>query len=133
MSASELARKYLDLIATGRFEALRQLFHADARIVLPLSMAKGAPIDVTTFCNMLQRAVELFEVAPRYIVTAETSQADRSVLEFEGQGTLRNGRTFTMTYCIVIVETGGLITELREYVDTGHAFALFSSGPDKVS
>src|SRR6266568_9659014 len=120
MSASKLARKYLDLIAAGRFDGVRQLFRADARIVLPPSMDKGASVDVTAFCNMLEGAVKLFEVGPRYIVSGETSEADRSVLEFEGRGKLKNGKEFTMTYCIVIVEVGGLIAELREYVDTRH-------------
>src|SRR6266403_4069380 len=132
MSASELARKYLDLNAAGRFDGVRQLFRADARIVLPPSMDKGASLDVTTFCNMLEGAVKLFEVGPRYIVTGETSEADRSVLEFEGPGKLKNGKEFTMTYCIVIGEVGGLIAEFREYVDTRHAFTLLSGGADEA-
>ena len=125
MHASELGRKYLELLSADRLDECIELFRDDVMLVLPATMQKGVLIGKQEFRKMLSHAMSLFENRPRYIVTGQTSEGNRSSIEFRGQGTLKNGKEYDNTYCIVFVAEGGKITEFREYCDTHYAFTVF--------
>ena len=72
---------------------------------------------------MLENAPNVFESWPVYTLTHQTTEGDRSCIEFVGSGRMKNGAAFENQYCIVFVADAGVIVEMREYLDTSALLA----------
>jgi len=50
---------------------------------------------------------------------------DHVILQWEGESAGKNGRPYHQTYCWVMRLSGGLVTEVTAYLDTGLVAAMF--------
>lgn len=114
-----LARRYIDTLGAGRIDECLGLFHEDAVVKFPASVLGGRSLTKGEFGAMLRNMPNVFEVRPTYRLLDQVSEGDRSCIEFVGVGRMKNGADFNNEYCIVFVVARGLITEMREYLDTG--------------
>lgn len=53
------------------------------------------------------------------------AEGDQVVVEFEGQGRTRDGRSYNNRYCSVFRIANGRITHIREYLDTDLTRSIF--------
>jgi ketosteroid isomerase-like protein len=125
MQAVELARKYIETLGAGRLDECINLFRDDAVLVFPETISTPHRLGKEEFRAMMGRAPAAFEVWPRYQLLEQTSEGDRSCIEFRGVGKLTNGAEFDTLYCIVFVAKDGLIAEMREYIDTHYLLTAF--------
>ena len=125
MQAVELARKYIETLGAGRLDECINLFRDDAVLVFPKTISTPHRLGKEEFRAMMSRAPTAFEVWPRYQLLEQTSEGDRSCIEFRGVGKLKNGSEFDTFYCIVFVAKDGLIAEMREYIDTHYLLTAF--------
>ena len=61
---------------------------------------------------------ELMPTGLRPAVHSVTAEADRVVVEFEGNATLRNGASYCNQYCMVFTLRDGKIKQVHEYFCT---------------
>jgi ketosteroid isomerase-like protein len=127
MQASELARKYIETLGAGRMDECVNLFRDDAVLLFPKTVSTPHRLSKEDFRTMLGRASSVFDGWPRYSLIHQTSESNRSCIEFRGVGKLKHGAEFEFLYCIVFVAEGGLITEMREYLDTHHMLTTFKT------
>lgn len=127
MQASDLARTYIETLGAGRVDECIGLFRDDAVLEFPRTVSTPHRLGKEEFRAMLGRAGGVFDGWPRYILTSQTSESNRSCIEFRGAGKLRNGAAFEFLYCIVFEAEGGQITRMREYLDTHHMLSVFNS------
>ena len=59
-------------------------------------------------------------------VVGAIAEGDRVGVEVEGSGDLKNGRQYRQQYCFAIELRGGKIATVREYIDTQHAFDVWT-------
>ena len=127
MQAAELAQKYIETLGAGRLAECIDLFRDDAVVLFPKTISTPHRLGKEEFRSMMGRAPAAFEVWPRYELLQQTSEGERSCIEFRGVGKLKNGSEFDTLYCIVIVAKDGLITEMREYIDTHYMLTVFKA------
>jgi ketosteroid isomerase-like protein len=127
IQASELARKYIETLGAGRLDECMNLFREDAGVFFPKSLNAKQRVGKEEFRAMFEGARSIFEVWPQYTLLHQTSEGNRSCIEFRGVGKLKSGREFENLYCIIFVAEGGLITELREYLDTYYMLTIFAA------
>jgi ketosteroid isomerase-like protein len=127
MQASELARKYIETLGAGRVDECVNLFRDDAVLLFPKTISTPHRLSKEDFRAMLGRASSVFDGWPHYSLIHQTSESNRSCIEFRGVGRLKGGAEFEFLYCIVFVAEDGLITEMREYLDTHHMLTTFKS------
>jgi hypothetical protein len=127
MQAPELARKYIETLGAGRMDECVNLFRDDAVLLFPKTVSTPHRLSKEDFRTMLNRASTIFDGWPRYSVIDQTSESNRSCIEFRGVGKLKHGAEFEFLYCIVFVAEDGLITEMREYLDTHHMLTTFKT------
>lgn len=53
------------------------------------------------------------------------AEADKVAVEVESYGELRNGRVYNQEYHVLLTIREGKISEVREYLDTQHVFAIW--------
>ena len=58
-------------------------------------------------------------------VNSAIAEADRVAVEVESYGELQNGRVYNQEYHFLMTIRDGKIAEVREYLDTEHAFATW--------
>jgi ketosteroid isomerase-like protein len=114
-----LARRYIDTLGAGRIEECLELFHEDVVVKFPASLLGGRRLTKGEFGAMLRNMPNVFEGRPTYTLIDQVSEGNRSCIEFVGVGRMKNGADFQNEYCIVFSVAHGLITEMREYLDTG--------------
>lgn len=58
-------------------------------------------------------------------VKSMIAEGDKVAVEVESLGELQNGRTYNQEYHILLTIRDGKISEVREYLDTQHVFAVW--------
>lgn len=53
------------------------------------------------------------------------AEGEKVAVEVESYGKLKNGRIYNNTYHFLLVMRDGKITEVREYLDTQHVYAIW--------
>ena len=129
MQASDLARAYIETLGAGRLVECLSLFRDDAVLEFPRTLSTPHRLGKEEFRAMLGRAGGVFDGWPHYTpkCTRDGQGSDRSCIEFRGVGKLKNGPEFEFLYCIIFEAEDGLITRMREYLDTHHMLGTFSS------
>ena len=61
----------------------------------------------------------------RMTVTGLTAEGERVAVESSSSATLRNGRLYRNTFHFLLVFENGLIREVKEYIDSHHAWEIF--------
>ncbi len=78
-------------------------------------------------------SANLFSTFPngyRLHIKSVTACAGRVVLEARGEGELADGTMYSPDYCMVFELAGGLITAMREYIDTEYVSAHLLRPPE---
>jgi ketosteroid isomerase-like protein len=127
MQAPDLARAYIETLGAGRLVECLSLFRDDAVLEFPRTLSTPHRLGKEEFRAMLGRASGVFDGWPHYTLMHQTSELNRSCIEFRGVGKLKNGPEFEFLYCIIFEAEDGLITQMREYLDTHHMLGTFSS------
>ncbi|MBB3042684.1 nuclear transport factor 2 family protein [Nocardioides soli] len=76
-------------------------------------------------CDLLASVPERFPGGVRQLVRRSFAGRDVAVLEVEGDGLFLGERPYRNRYCFVMSVADGLVTGLREYLDTAHSAAVF--------
>lgn len=85
-------------------------------------------------CDLLASVPERFPGGVRQHVRRAFAGGDVAVLEVEGDGLFLGERAYRNRYCFVMTVHDGLVTTLREYLDTAHSAAVFDGrGLDRRS
>jgi ketosteroid isomerase-like protein len=116
--ADRLARRYIETLGAGQLDECLGLFHETAIVKFPHSLTGARALSKQEFEAMMRNASNIFEGWPTYTLVAQTTEGNRSCIEFTGVGRMKNGNSFKNEYCIVFVVLEGLIVEMREYLDT---------------
>ena len=126
LTAQELARRYVETLGDGRLDECMGLFHENAVVLFPKSLHTPTRVTKEVFRRALAGMTNVFEVRPRYTILHQTSEDDRSCIEFLGVGRLKTGAVFENLYCLLFVAEDGYIVQLREYVDTHYMLTVFN-------
>jgi ketosteroid isomerase-like protein len=118
-----LARRYLETLGAGQIRDCLNLFAEEAVLIFPASITGARSLGKKEFGAMQENAPNVFESWPLYTLTHQTTEGDRSCIEFLGSGRMKNGAAFQNQYCIVFVADAGVIVEMREYLDTSALLA----------
>lgn len=73
------------------------------------------------FYNMAEQLKDGLRIKVKSLI----AEGDKVALEFESLGELRNGRVYNQQYHLLITVSDGKITEVKEYLDTQHVFAIW--------
>ena len=71
--------------------------------------------------NMVGRLKDGLEMT----VKGAIAEGDKVAVEVESHGELLNGRIYSQEYHFLLTIRGGKVSEVREYLDTQHAFATW--------
>jgi ketosteroid isomerase-like protein len=118
LQADALARRYIETLGAGQIDDCLGLFDDAALIKFPESIVGARSLSKAQFGVMMKNAPHVFETWPTYTLVEQTSQGNRSCIEFTGAGRMKNGAPFRNEYCIVFIAAHGQIVEMREYLDT---------------
>jgi ketosteroid isomerase-like protein len=76
-------------------------------------------------CDLLRGLPERFPGGCRQHVRRAFAGGDLAVFEVEGDGSFLGERPYRNRYCFVVEVRDGLVTAVREYLDTAHSAAVF--------
>jgi ketosteroid isomerase-like protein len=127
MSAEEdVVLRYLELSNSGQREAADELEHPEIRFWISGRLLMSGEL---TKAQHRKASASLFAIFPngyRLDIKTVTSAPGRVVLEVRGEGQLTDGTMYTPDYCMIFELDDGLITSMREYIDTEYVGLTFS-------
>jgi ketosteroid isomerase-like protein len=89
--------------------------------LLPVAGVHGKEQIARVFHNMAGRLKD----GLRMRVRGAIAEGDKVAVEVESHGELLNGRIYSQEYHFLMTVRGGKVSEVREYLDTQHAFATW--------
>ena len=118
MSNVPTALRVMDAIPSGVLspELLHPDFHA---WTITLGDMEGA-----AYLEALRRLATLFSPPLRIRIVGVTDGGDRVAVEARSSGTLPDGTSYSNHYHFLFAFEGGLMREIREYLDTGPVAAI---------
>jgi ketosteroid isomerase-like protein len=125
-SDEEIVLRYLELSNTGQREEAEALedpdihFWMSGRLIMSGELKKS---------QHRKASASLFATFPKGYalhIKAVTACGGRVVVEAKGEGELADGTLYSPDYCMVFELADGLITSMREYIDTEYVSATFS-------
>ncbi|MFF0410832.1 nuclear transport factor 2 family protein [Kitasatospora sp. NPDC004745] len=122
--ARTVVTAYVTLIAAGEREAAIALFAEDATWAYPggLALSRVWRGKKEIFGDFLGQVGALFapDGLPRITLTNVLADGPQAVAEWTTEGTAANGSAYRNRCLGVFTVEDGLITEVREYLDTHH-------------
>ncbi|MFI1919912.1 nuclear transport factor 2 family protein [Nocardia sp. NPDC020380] len=135
LTSKELILRAWREFATLDPERVASVFAADAEWLAPPGNATARELDGTHHLVGRDRLVQFLTVefpavfaADRQVDFRAVTAADTTVVvETRMRATLRNGQKYDNDYCFVFEVSDGLITRVREYMDTRRAEEMFAA------
>jgi ketosteroid isomerase-like protein len=130
----DLPVHFLECFARGDVEAAMACLTPDAVAVTKGYGKLSGPRDHEAIRATIAGIGALCPGGLKAVVHSVTADADRSVVEFEVDGTLVNGARYRNQYCMVFTLRDGRIAHLNEYCCTVHAdevLGAFIAEPEK--
>lgn len=125
-----IARNCLETFSKGDIAGVAAMMSDDAvwMVMGQLDGLSGTyPRD--QFVALAEGAKENYrEKALKISPLAMTAEGDRVAVEAKGHAELKDGRVYDPDYHLLFTVRDGKISEVREYMDTHHAFDIFFGG-----
>ena len=125
-SDEEVVLRYLELSNSGRGDEAEAMEHPEIRFWISGRLIMSGELKKSQHRKASANLFSTFPNGYRLHIKSVTSCAGRVVLEARGEGQLADGTTYSPDYCMVFELAGGLITAMREYIDTEYVSATFS-------
>ncbi len=125
MTPTEIALRYLELANTGETEAAEALEHPDIRFWLSGRLVVSGDLRPEQHRKAAAGVHDTFPDGYTLHVRSVTEQGDRVAIEAQGEGVLADGTRYTPDYAIFFEVRDGLVTSMREYIDTEYVGATF--------
>jgi ketosteroid isomerase-like protein len=105
------AQRVIEMVPSGAIDA--EVLHPEFRA---WTISSG-DLSAERYLGALKLFADLFTPPLTMTVTGVTDGGDRVAIEAESHGTLANGATYRNSYHFLLTFDGGLIREMREYLD----------------
>jgi len=128
MSADVLARDFFDRLSRSDVTGALDLLSDDVTWWLagkPDEMRFGGTYTKERLERLLRGMLGRLPDGMRMTVRSTITEGDRVAVEVSSDGILDNGRTYRNEYHFAMRVVDGLITDVREYNDTHHAYAVW--------
>lgn len=115
----ELARAFIDALATDGLEAIAELFASDAVL---WSLTDRSSLSFPEYLEIYHRLITTrFVDGVQMSITLVMAEGDRVVVECESHGDMKNGKHYNNMYLFLFRIDGGRIRNVWEYNDTHHS------------
>lgn len=122
-----IAREFLDAISSCDGDRIVSYLHEDATwwVSGTLPGISGTSTKEQMRAALNQMPVIYKPGTMRVIPGGFTAEGDRVAVEARSEGELHNGRSYRNTYHFLFVLRDGKLAEIREYIDSHHAYEIF--------
>lgn len=126
ITLAETVLRYLELSNAGEPAAAEALEHPDVRFWLSGRLVVSGELSRAQHRKAAAGVHETFPDGYALHVKSVTQQGGRVAIEAQGEGVLADGTPYSPHYAIFFDVRDGLITSMREYIDTELAGATFN-------
>ena len=126
----EIAEEFARIFSTGNVEAIVDALHPEATYWVS-GKIEGMSGSYTReeLGQLLSGVTTIYKGGALKITpTAAIAQGDKVAVEAEGYAELNDGRVYNPQYHFLFTIKDGQIREVKEYLDTQHAFETFFAG-----
>lgn len=125
MTTTEIVLRYLELATAGRMEEAAALESPDISFWLSGRLVASGARTLAQHRRASEGVRSAFPGGYSLEILSVLEQGERVAIEARGEGTLEDGTPYRPDYAMFATVTGGLITSLREYIDTEYVAATF--------
>jgi ketosteroid isomerase-like protein len=125
VTPAETALRYLELSNASETEAAEALEHPDIRFWLSGRLVVSGDLRPEQHRKATAGVHATFPGGYTLHVRSVIEQGGRVAVEAQGDGVLADGTRYTPEYAIFFEVRDGLITSMREYIDTEYVGATF--------
>jgi ketosteroid isomerase-like protein len=125
LNARDLVLHYLELSNDGRAEEARALEHPDIRFWLSGRLIVSGDQSAERHRKAAAGVHATFPGGYRLDIRSVLVDGGRVAVEAVGEGVLADGSRYTPQYAFFFDTADGLITEMREYIDTEYVGSIF--------
>ncbi|MEN5107308.1 nuclear transport factor 2 family protein [Pseudomonas sp. TWI672] len=123
VKSREIALDYLSRVSSGDIDKALELLSSDAKVWFP---DKGH-MNREELRDILKYAKTCFVDRIALVPYGVTAEGERVAVEVKGDAALKSGAAYDNKYHFLFIVKDGLITDLREYLDTIPAQKAFWS------
>jgi ketosteroid isomerase-like protein len=124
----QLAHEFFARLNANDLTRALDLVSADASWWIagkPGLSAGGGDYDKEKITALLNTMFRRLKDGLRMTVRSSIAEGDKVAVEVESRGELTNGRMYNNEYHMLLTMRDGRIVQVREYMDTQHAFAVW--------
>jgi ketosteroid isomerase-like protein len=122
---AEIVRRYLELSTGGDHDGASKLESPDIRFWVSGRLVVSGALTAEQHRKASAGVHDTFPAGYQLHIRSITCEGGRVAVEAQGEGVLADGTTYAPAYAMFFDLADGLITSMREYIDTEYVGSTF--------